>query len=121
MTPETVTIVHPKQPGQSRVINASDYDPAVHTLWSDRPRAKDVYPDIDPKFLKPEPEAIAPQPQDISDLGLSEARDLVAATESVELLMSFLQQESDRPRPRKTVLEAIAEKVGIDLPLTEEE
>lgn len=53
----TIEIVSPKDPTQRWTINASDFDPAKHTRWSDR-QAEAAAPTI----AAPEPETPEGQP-----------------------------------------------------------
>lgn len=39
MSLDTVTVVHPNDPEQRMTINATDYDPATMTLWSECDKA----------------------------------------------------------------------------------
>jgi hypothetical protein len=37
---ETVKVEHPDNPGQSMLINKSDFDPEVHKLYVEKPKGR---------------------------------------------------------------------------------
>ena len=67
----TVAVCHPIHPDRRCVINESDYDPDVHTLWSERDQEKS----------KPAPKVKPVQEEGIKDdrFASNQAEDLAAA------------------------------------------